>query len=431
MEKAEKKEESPIDLDFVKAQQELYQSTLFEVIHFWSKNSPDYEYGGYFSCLDETGKPYDTDKFVWLQAREVWMYSRLYTTLTTEDSFPPHIHFHEERKKWLQLARLGADFLREHGEDPETGGYYFSLNQKGDPLVSPYNIFSDFFTCMAFALYGEASGEEWAKKKAAEIFKRIEIRKDNPKGKWNKAITRTRSFEALSVPIIDINLCIELLDLRDLRDYGLTTEEVEQRVDRNLELIFSTFLDKKKNIFHENVSNKSEDNDSFDGRVIIPGHGMEALWFMMYAAERRNKTELIDKCADVLLSTMEFGWDDKYDGFFYFMDIEGKPTQQLEWDQKLWWVHLEALIATSLAYKMTKREVFMDWYKKISNYSWSHFNDPKYHEWWGYLNRRGEVILNLKGGKWKGFFHVPRGMLLVYNIFKELELSMTTNQVQT
>ena len=26
------------------------------------------------------------------------------------------------------------------------------------------------------------------------------------------------------------------------------------------------------------------------------------------------------------------------------MDIEGKPPQQLEWDQKLWWVHFEALV---------------------------------------------------------------------------------------
>ena len=26
------------------------------------------------------------------------------------------------------------------------------------------------------------------------------------------------------------------------------------------------------------------------------------------------------------------------------------------------------------------------------------------------LNRRGEVLLPLKGGKWKGCFHVPRGL---------------------
>lgn len=35
-----------------------------------------------------------------------------------------------------------------------------------------------------------------------------------------------------------------------------------------------------------------------------------------------------------------------------------------------------------------------------------------------YLNRRGEVLLSLKGGKWKGCFHVPRGL---YQIWQTLE----------
>ena len=49
---------------------------------------------------------------------------------------------------------------------------------------------------------------------------------------------------------------------------------------------------------------------------------------------------------------------------------------------------------------------------------WSHFKDREYPEWFGYLNRRGEVLLPLKGGKWKGCFHVPRGL---YQMWKMLE----------
>lgn len=41
-------------------------------------------------------------------------------------------------------------------------------------------------------------------------------------------------------------------------------------------------------------------------------------------------------------------------------------------------------------------------------------------EWYGYLNRQGEVLLQLKGGKWKGFFHIPRSLLLTSSIFKEI-----------
>jgi N-acylglucosamine 2-epimerase len=42
-------------------------------------------------------------------------------------------------------------------------------------------------------------------------------------------------------------------------------------------------------------------------------------------------------------SVLEFSCDKKYGGIFYFMDSKGKPPLSLEWDQKLWWVHLEAL----------------------------------------------------------------------------------------
>ena len=46
--------------------------------------------------------------------------------------------------------------------------------------------------------------------------------------------------------------------------------------------------------------------------------------------------------------------------------------------------------------------------------------DPQYPEWFGYLNRRGEVLLPLKGGKWKGCFHVPRGLYQISTILEQI-----------
>jgi N-acylglucosamine 2-epimerase len=57
----------------------FYKNALLNnVIDFWSKKSLDKEYGGYFTCLDREGNVYDTDKFVWLQCRQVWMYSAMF-----------------------------------------------------------------------------------------------------------------------------------------------------------------------------------------------------------------------------------------------------------------------------------------------------------------------------------------------------------------
>ena len=50
----------------------LYANSLLnDIIPFWMKNSPDAEFGGFFTCLDREGKVFDTDKFIWLQGRQV------------------------------------------------------------------------------------------------------------------------------------------------------------------------------------------------------------------------------------------------------------------------------------------------------------------------------------------------------------------------
>ncbi len=57
---------------------EQYKNELFkDVIPFWLNNSQDLEYGGYFTCLERDGKVFDTDKFICLQGREVWLFAML------------------------------------------------------------------------------------------------------------------------------------------------------------------------------------------------------------------------------------------------------------------------------------------------------------------------------------------------------------------
>ena len=106
-----------------------YKSELLDnVLPFWLDKSQDKEYGGYFTCLDRYGKVFDTDKFVWLQGRQVWLFSMLYNKL-------------EKRQEWLDCAVHGGEFLKKYGHDGSFN-WYFSLDRSGNPLVDPYNIFS-------------------------------------------------------------------------------------------------------------------------------------------------------------------------------------------------------------------------------------------------------------------------------------------------
>ncbi|MEQ8422205.1 MAG: AGE family epimerase/isomerase, partial [Arenibacter algicola] len=63
----------------MKPHSNLYKDNLLNnVIPFWERHSLDRTNGGYFTCLDREGKVYDTDKFMWLQGRQAWMFSTLY-----------------------------------------------------------------------------------------------------------------------------------------------------------------------------------------------------------------------------------------------------------------------------------------------------------------------------------------------------------------
>ena len=57
---------------------------------------------------------------------------------------------------------------------------------------------------------------------------------------------------------------------------------------------------------------------------------------------------------------------------------------------------------------------------QIHEWSWKHFPDPEYGEWYGYLRRDGAVSSSVKGTLWKGPFHIPRMMLVCWQICKEM-----------
>ena len=386
-------------MDFKQLEKQYRDELLQNVIPFWLEKSQDKEYGGYFTCLDRQGNVFDTDKFIWLQGREVWLFAMLYNRV-------------EKRQEWLDCAIQGAEFLKKYGHDGNLN-WYFSLDQQGNSLVEPYNIFSYTFATMAFGQLSIATGNQEYADIAKRTFDIILSKKDNPKGKWNKAYPGTRSLKNFALPMILCNLALEIEPLLD-------EAFIEKTMDTCIHEVMDVFLRPELGgIVVENVNADGSLSDTFEGRQLTPGHAIEAMWFIMDLGKRLNRPELIEKAVQTTLKMIDYGWDKEYGGIYYFMDRKGCPPQQLEWDQKLWWVHIETLISLIKGYQLTGNKDCLQWFEKVHNYTWQHFRDPEYPEWWGYLNRQGEVLLDLKGGKWKGCFHVPRGL---YQVWKTIEM---------
>ncbi len=321
----------------------------------------------------------------------------------------------EQNPEWLAFANHGIEFLKKYGRD-ESEAWYFSLDRTGRPLVQAYNIFSDCFASMAFGQYALASQKEEYASIAKETFAQILKRQGNPKGTYNKAYPDTRPLKNFALPMILCNLSLELEDL-------LEKDFVEETIDTCIREVMDVFYDDVSGLILENVKLDGQLSDSFPGRLLNPGHAIEAMWFVMDLGQRKRDQRLIERAKDQMLHMLNYGWDEKYGGIFYFLDRKGYPPEQLEWDQKLWWVHLETLIALLKGYQLTHDSVCWEWFERVHAYTWSRFPDPDYGEWYGYLNRQGEVLLPLKGGKWKGCFHVPRAMFQCTQVLKQIATS--------
>lgn len=386
-------------VNFKQLSQQYRGELLDKVIPFWLEKSQDMEFGGYFTCLDREGNVYDTDKFVWMQGREVWMFSKLYNEV-------------EKKQEWLDCAIQGAEFLKKYGHDGNLN-WYFALDREGHPLVEPYNIFSYTFAVIAFGQLSIATGNKEYADIAKRTFDIVLSKVDNPKGKWNKAAPGARAMKTFDLPMILCNVALEIEQL-------LEPEFLQKTIDTCLHEVLDVFYRPELGLIVEALGKNGELVDNFDGRKMNPGHAIESTWFIMDLGKRLGRQDLIEKAVEIAIAEAEYGWDEKFGGIFYFMDRLGKPRHELEYDQKLWWVHLEALISFIKGYQLTGNPKCLEWFERIHEYTWSHFADSEHPEWYGYLNRQGEVLLPLKGGKWKGCFHVPRGLFNCWRILDEL-----------
>ena len=375
------------------------ETELFErVLPFWERHSPDRRHGGTFNNLDRDGTVYDTTKHVWLLARQVWTFSALYRDV-------------EARPAWLALAQTGAQFLRRRARRAD-GRVYFALAADGAPVALQRKVFSECFYVMALAEYGRASEQPALVQEARDLLEQVWAWAYDPAALGRPALAGQAPSQSLAVPMILLNL-IEVVADGEAGAYAAEVEDCLRRIRLHVH--------PEAQAVFETVAPDGGRLDGPAGRLLNPGHAIEAGWFVQHWAQRLGRDRLGRLAADVVRWSHRAGWDREHGGLFYFLDAEGFSPTQLEWSMKLWWPHCEALYAHLLNASLFGDDA--DWaaFDETWAYTFRHFPDAEHGEWVGYLDREGRPTHRFKGGPYKGCFHVPRSLWLCWRRLQALE----------
>jgi N-acylglucosamine 2-epimerase len=107
-----------------------------------------------------------------------------------------------------------------------------------------------------------------------------------------------------------------------------------------------------------------------------------------------------------------------------FRDCRNLPPQDYSQDMKFWWPQCETIICSLYAYLATGDEKYYYRHQLISEWTYAHFPDPDYGEWFGYLHRDGTPAQMAKGNLFKGPFHIPRMMTKSYTLCNDILKSL-------
>ena len=377
-----------------------YQDDLKEnILPFWLKHGLDRVHGGVYTCVDRDGTLIDSTKSVWFQGRFGFICAYAYNNI-------------EANEEWLSASKSCVDFIEQHCFDAD-GRMYFEVTADGKPVRKRRYVFSECFAAIAMSEYAIASGDKSYAEKALALFKQI-LHFINTKGILEPKYCEGVEMQGHSITMILINTAARIRE-------AIPAVELDEQISLSIDTLQRYFIHPEFEALLETVGPNGEFIDTIVGRTINPGHCIETAWFLLEEAKYRGgDAQLTEVAVKILDWSWKWGWDKEYGGLINFRDCKGLPVQDYSQDMKFWWPQTEAIIATLYAYEATGEERFLHMHQQISDWTYAHFPDTEYGEWYGYLHRDGSVAQPAKGNIFKGPFHIPRMMIKGFMLCRDM-----------
>jgi N-acylglucosamine 2-epimerase len=379
---------------------------------FWLERGLDERYGGFHTCFDNRGRERtSTDKFTWSQGRFVWLLAHL-----ADLSRRGLVAF--DADALLAAAERGARFLLDHAVLTD-GTCHFRMHRDGSAVAEPpaRSVYADLFAVMGLAELARVSGDAAWLAPSQPVLERA--RRDIHAG-----TAPTPPYEAppghrpFGPHLILLNTL--LVHVGTSRALGGTDRSDWMAAE--LDQVLAHQL--PDGTFAEMVPADDDRSATLVGRHRVPGHGLEAVWVGLEAAELLG---LDDRRPDLLRAVgalCTLGWDREHGGLLRYTDADGpcRPTGvsggtpyedlvERTWDTKLWWVHSEASATTAVAARRHGDPASVEWFERVWSYTLATFPGGEAGEEWVQIrDRRGDPLDQVVALPVKDPFHIARNL---------------------
>ncbi len=343
-----------------------------------------------------------------LQSRILWTFSAAYN--------------YTQNKVYLNFAHTAYKQLITQFYDKHYGGMFWSVQPNRIPVSTKKQAYGIAFAIYGLSAYYEATKDQAALDKAAELYRCLEMHFYDPVyggyieclGNDFSVIEDVRLSDKDQNAIKSMNTHLHVIEAYAKLYTVLPSEALKQSVTQLLVIFEQHIIDPitfQQKLFFQNDWTSTDSEVSF-------GHDIEAAWLLQEAAVITKDALRIEKFTNIAQAmASEVAANLSPEGAVYNdYDIHTKVLNKgLDW-----WPQAEAMVGFLNAFEISGSTIYL----QHSLTSWAvinkQFKDARFGEWyWGY-DASGNLLNKEKAGFWKCPYHNSRACIEVANRISHL-----------
>lgn len=387
----------------------LLKTLTQEIAPFW-KNDMAAGEDSFKTCVFADGREEsEVPLHLIMLTRILWFFSAL-------------TNFSEE-KNWLKTADKAYRLLKTRLYDAENKGFYWSVDDTGNPVEDKKQFYGQAFAVYALSEYYMATKNGDVLELCRETFDCLETHaldgknggyREASRADWGK-LENTALSEVDIICDKSMNTNLHVLEAYT-NYYRIVKEEpVKKALADLIDRMCLNVLDQSDCHFRLYFNDKWETKEN----TVSYGHDIEGSWLIQEALEVLGEKSLLERYQSVVLEMAEVVLNEGMDGengLFY----EGRDGVVIE-AQKDWWPQAEAAVGFINAFEMSGEDRYRIAAENCIDFIYDNLIIKEKGEWYWGISPDGMPIRDKEiAGPWKAPYHNGRFCMEALRRIKKL-----------